>query len=177
MSKRHDWPLIRRTAAITLLGWLAMVGFDFFLHGGLLARWYVEPSSFLLPPERAFALIPLGYLAFLLLAVLLVWLAVRLRIHTWTGGLRFGLILGSLVWGALVLGLLSITTASPTLLAGWFLGQTVELGIAGMVVGSGLGGRHLGRLLLYVLILIVVAFGLTVALQSAGLAPAMKASP
>ncbi len=176
MSDRHDRASIARLAAITFLGWLSMIGFDFFLHAGVLARWYLEPSPFLLPPEKAFARIPLGYLTFLLLAVLLVWLAVRLRIDDWAGGLRFGLILGALAWGAWVLGLLSITTADPELLVGWFVGQTIELGIAGMVVGSALGGRRLGRVFLFVLGLVVVAVGLTVVLQSLGLAPAIKTS-
>jgi hypothetical protein len=177
MSNRLDWSRIRRATAITFLGWFAMIGFDFFLHAGVLARWYLEPSPFLLPPEQAFALIPLGYLSFLLLTVLLVWLAVRLRIQNGADGLRFGLMLGALTWGAWVLGLLSITTASPELLVGWFVGQTIELGIAGVVVGSALGGRHLGRLSLYVLGLVIVAVGLTVVLQSLGLSPALKVAP
>jgi len=39
-----------RLAFTILLGWLAMVGFDFFLHGGLLAGLYIQPDAFLLPP-------------------------------------------------------------------------------------------------------------------------------
>jgi len=52
-----------------------MLGFDFFLNAGLLSRMYLKPSPFLLPPERMFKLIPLGYLSFLLMAVLLYWLS------------------------------------------------------------------------------------------------------
>jgi hypothetical protein len=162
---------------IGVLGWLSMLGVDFFLHGGLLARWYVEPSPFLLPPEKAFALIPVGYASFGLLAVLLVWLSVRLGIDGWSKGLRFGLILGALVWGAFVLGLLSISTADRLLLACWLVGQTVELGIAGAVVGGGLGGAHLGRLALWVLGLIVAALAATLTLQNLGLAPALRPNP
>ena len=40
-----------------------------------------------------------------------------------------GLQVGAFAWGALVLGLLSISTASIGLLAGWFIGQTIEAGI------------------------------------------------
>ena len=140
----------------------------FFLHAGLLARLYVEPSPFLLPPERAFALIPVGYLSFLGLTILLIWLMARLGIQGWRQGAVFGLKLGALTWGALVVGLLSISTASLALLIGWFLGQTIELGIA----GSGFKGVRLGRLFLQVLALVIGAFAITILLQTLGLAPA-----
>jgi hypothetical protein len=87
--------------------------------------------------------------------------------------LLFGVRLGALVWGALVLGLASISSASSTLLLGWFLGQTLELGIGGAVVGSALGGTRLKTLALRVLAFVIAAFALTVALQSIGLAPAV----
>jgi hypothetical protein len=54
-----------------LLSWLAMLGLDFFLHGGLLAAFWVQNSPFLLPPAQAFLRIPMGYAACLLLAGLL----------------------------------------------------------------------------------------------------------
>lgn len=38
---------------------------------------YLQPSRFRLPLGTAFALIPVGYLLFLLLAVILVWLIAR----------------------------------------------------------------------------------------------------
>ena len=142
---------------LTLLAWLSMVGFDFFLHAGILAPLYSKESAFLLPPERAFALIPVGYLSFLGLATLLIWLAAKLDIRDWRKGAFFGVKLGFLVWGSLILGLYSITTASPAILWGWFLGQTVELGIAGVVAGYGLAERKMGRLFLIVFIFAIVA--------------------
>ena len=151
-----------------------MIGVDFFLHTGILARLYTEPGPFLLPPSRAFALIPLGYLSFLILALLILWLARRLGIHGARAGLVFGLQLGAMVWGAFVLGLASISTASPSLLAGWLVGQALELGVGGAVVGSGLGRRPLRSILFRVLALALAAFVVTIALQSAGLAPQMR---
>jgi hypothetical protein len=159
-------------AKLTLLAWLSIIGFDFFLHAGVLARLYVEPSPFLLPPERAFVLVPVGYLSFLVITILLIWLMARLGIQGWHQGAVFGLKLGALSWGALTLGLFSISTASPTLLIGWFLGQTVELGIAGVVAGSGFAGARLGRLLLKVLAFVIGVLVITILLQSLGLAPA-----
>ena len=134
----------------------------------MLARLYVEPSPFLLSPERAFALNPVGHLSCLGLTILLIWLMVRLGFQGWRQGAVFGLKLGALTWGALVVGLLSISTASLALLIGWFLGQTIELGIA----GSGFKGVRLGRLFLQVLALVIGAFAITILLQTLGLAPA-----
>jgi hypothetical protein len=142
---------------LTLLAWLSMIGFDFFLHAGVLAPLYAKGSTFLLPPERAFALIPFGYASFLGLAILLIWLMAKLGLQGWRKGALFGIQLGLLAWGSLVLGLYSISTAPPTLLIGWFLGQTVELGIAGAVAGHGLAKQKLGRLFLFVLSFAIIA--------------------
>ena len=163
-----------RFATLTLLAWLSMIGFDLFLHAGLLAGLYTESSPFLLPPECAFALIPFGYLSFLVLAILLVWLMTRLGVQGWRQGALFGLRLGALAWGSFVLGLLSISTASPVLLAGWFFGQTIELAIAGMFAGSGLAGSRARPLFIKVAILMIGAFVVTVIMQSAGLAPVVR---
>ena len=101
----------RRLTGTTFLAWFAVLGFDFLLHGGLLARLYTEPSPFLLPPEDAFRLIPLGYVSFLIFEVFLIWLLIRLEIRGSKSGFLLGLKVGASVWGALALGLLSISTA------------------------------------------------------------------
>ena len=64
---------IKRPIPTVLLTWLAMLGFDFFLHGGLLASLYLTEDSFTLPPLEAFRRIPIGYFGFLFLAIFLVW--------------------------------------------------------------------------------------------------------
>ncbi len=163
-----------RVIQAVVLAWFAMLGFDFLLHAGLLARFYVEPGPFLLPPIEAFRRIPLGYASFLLHAVLLVWLMNRLRVGGAKSGLRFGLQLGILVWGAAALGMLSITSASPTLLLGWFLGQSVELGIAGAVAGAALAAARLRGVVFAVVGLILLSVTITVILQASGLAPALR---
>ncbi len=155
--------------------WVLSIGFDLFLHGGLLARLYVEPSPFLLPLEEAFRRIPLGYLAFLVLTVSLHWLLRRLDVRGSIMGFRYGAAAGSVVWGAMALGLYSISTAGPALLAGWWVGQTVELGLAGAVLGAAANGVPLKRIWAIVAVAFVAFAAATIALQSAGLAPAMKA--
>jgi hypothetical protein len=161
---------------LTFIAWLSMLGFDFLLHGGLLAGIYLQPSPFLLPPLTAFLSIPLGYLSFLLLAVLLLWLMRRLKLVGWRAGAIFGLQLGGLAWGAFGLGLLSISTASLALVLAWFVGQTLEMAVAGAVIGSGLAGIRLRRLFGVVMVLVLSAVIATIILQSLGVVPTTRIS-
>lgn len=154
--------------------WFLSLGFDLFLHAGLLAQLYTEPSPFLLQAEVAFRRIPLGYASFLVLAVALYWLLLRLGVRGVASGFAHGLVLGGAVWGALVLGLYSISTASMPLLLGWWAGQAVELGLAGAVLGGATGGVSLKRIWLIVALAVTSSIAVTILLQSLGLAPAMK---
>ena len=156
----------RRVIGVGLMALLAVLGFDLFLHGGLLARLYVSETPFLLPAAEAFRRIPLGYLSFAILIVLLEWLVIRLRIVGAAGGFAFGVKLGGLIWGALALGLVSISSARPLLLLWWAIGQSVELGIAGAVVASGLHTDRMRRLVVNVLIIFVVCVAAGIVLQN-----------
>ena len=163
-----------RTARTVGVVWLLMIGMDFFLHGGLLAGLYLGENPFLLPPKDSFARIPLGYLALLLAAILLVWLMGLLHIGGARDGFLFGLQLGVLIWGAEVLGLASVTTADPLLLAGWFAGQSIELAVAGALAGMALAGARLSRLFVIALLAALGFAVITVVLQSLGFAPAAR---
>src|SRR3972149_782989 len=153
---------------------LAVLGVLIFLPAGPPAPLYAKPAPFLLPQEAAFALIPLGYLSFIPFAVILLWLAVALRLMGARPGFIFGLKLGALIWGAVAMGLASVSTASPALLLGWFVGQTVEMGIGGAVAGEGLQRDSLRPLVLGVVLLLLASIILTILLQSLGLAPAAR---
>lgn len=166
-----DW---RRTLSLLMAAWLLSLGFDFFLHGGLLAGLYMRESPFLLDPMSAFARIPAGYLAFLLLTAGLLWLFRRLDVRGWLDGLRLGLGAGLFVWLSLALGLWSITSADPDLLLGWGVGQGFELGLAGAVLGAGRAGAPLRRLWLKVALAVLLLVAATVVLQSVGWAPAVR---
>ena len=167
-------PMNRRAIQTVLAAWLLMVGFDVFLHAGILARLYAQASPFLLPAELAFRRIPLGYTAFLVLAGALYWILARLDIRDWLSGVRFGLAAGLVVWGALSLGLYSISTAEPALLLGWWLGQAFELGLAGAVIGRSLEGVAMRGLYKKVGVAVFFMIVAVVLLQSFGLAPAMQ---
>jgi hypothetical protein len=157
--------------------WVLSVAIDLFLHAGLLARVYVEPSPFLLPAEDAFRRIPLGYLTFFILTIGLFWLLRRLNVRGIRAGFRLGAVVGATVWGALVLGLYSISTASLSLLVAWWVGQTAELAFAGAVLGAAADRVSLKRIWAVVSLVLVVLVAATVTLQSLGLAPAMKVVP
>jgi hypothetical protein len=162
----------RSVVLLTGIAWLAMVGFDFLLHAGVLAGLYLRPSPFLLPPLIAFQRIPLGYLSFLLAAVLLAWLMRRLQLNGWRTGALFGLKVGALMWGAFVLGLASISSGSLTLLLAWFVGQTLEMALGGgAVIGSGLAGTRLRRLFGIVLGFVILVVITVIILQSFGIVP------
>jgi hypothetical protein len=163
----------KRYLQLTLLVWFAVIGVDFFLHGGLLAAFYVQDSTFLLSPMESFRRIPLGYLALLVSAAFLVWIMGRATVKGWRKGLLTGALIGAVMGVSLNLGLYSISTASPRLLAGWTVGQVLEMGIAGAIIGQGLVGNSLRRLTVYVIVGLILLGAATVVMQSTGLAPSI----
>jgi hypothetical protein len=166
----------RKTGAFQVIGvvgaaWVLSLGFDLFLHAGLLAKFYVEASPFILQPEVAFRRIPLGYFSFLVLTVSLYWLFHRLSIRGVASGLRHGGIVGSVVWGALAIGLYSVSTAALPLLVGWWIGQAIELGLAGAVLGAAAAGVSLKRIWIVVALAVFGCIAGTVVLQNLGACP------
>lgn len=101
---------------VGLLGWLATLGVDLFLHAGVFAGVFFEPGPFLLPPTELFVRIPLGYLSFPIMTALLVWLMARMSVSGLVAGARFGLSIGAVVHGGGALALASVSTASPSFL-------------------------------------------------------------
>lgn len=146
--------------------WVLSIGVDFLLHGGILAKHYLNPSPFVLEPQEAFRRIPLGYLAFLILTFGLYWLFRQLNVRGAGAGFRLGFIAGFVVWGALVIGLYSISTIEVALVVGWWLGQSLELGLAGAVFGSIAKGAPLKRIWALVVIAVLACITLTIVLQS-----------
>lgn len=163
-----------RTTGLVLAAWVLTLGIDLFIHAGVMAGFYVRDIPFLVDPVTAFRRIPAGYLSFLLLTSALYWLLGRSDVRGVGAGFRWGALAGLTVWGALLLGMWSITTAPADLLLGWWLGQGLELGFAGAVLGAGFGGMSLRRIWGWVGITVLVLAVAVVVLQSTGSAPAMK---
>lgn len=153
-----------------LLAWLAMIGVDLLLHAGLLAPLYDWGNPFLLTPQEAFVRIPAGYLAFGVLAGSIVWLFPRLHVVTAFQGALAGGAAGAVLWGALLLGIWSISTAEPQLLGAWWLGQTVQLAVGGSIVGAVLGGHSLRSLARWSVAAMIVGLIAAIVLQSIGYA-------
>ncbi len=170
-TKNSTWVIAISAVASA---WLLSIGIDFLLHGGLLARIYLAPGPFVLEPQESFRRIPLGYLAFLILTAGLYWLLRRSEVRDAVSGFRWGSIAGITVWGALILGLYSISTIELPMAIGWWLGQSLELGLAGALLGAVAGGMSLKRAWLIVIIVVVVCFVLTIVLQSIGWAPPVQ---
>lgn len=76
--------------------------------------------------------------------------------------------------GAFAVGLYSISTVPLPLLAGWWIGQTIELGLAGAVLGSAANRVRLRRIWVVVAVAVLACIAGTIILQSLGLAPPMK---
>jgi hypothetical protein len=164
----------KRHIQLMLLVCAAMIGVDFFLHGGLFAAIYVQESPFLLSSMESFRRIPLGYLALVVSAGFLVWIMNRAAAKGWRRGLIVGACVGAVTGISLTLGLYSISTASPQLLAAWFAGQVLEMGIAGAVIGQGLAVDTLRGLARVVILGILLLFIATIVLQSVGLSPSIQ---
>ena len=163
----------KRYVHLSLLVWVAMIGVDFFLHGGIFAATYVQDSPFLLSAMEAFRRIPFGYFALLVTAGLLVWIVDQTSARGWRKGLVIGLCLGAVMGVSFTLGLYSISTASLQLLVAWFVAQVLQMAIAGAIIGQGLLVHSLRRLTLAVVIGFILLFMGTIVMQSAGLAPSI----
>lgn len=166
-------PRRKRLAQVAALAWLAVIGLDLLLNAGLLARFFVSAFQHpcLLPPLKAFLYIPLGYGAFLLWCVLLVWIIDRLGAIGARPGAALGAKLGIAISGAGCLGMASMFSLPPAMLLVWCLDQTALFCLAGAVIGSGLAASRLGPLAFRVLALFLACVVVTAVMQNLGLAP------
>ena len=163
-----------RRLRVAVVVWLAMLGLDFALNAALFAGLYQDAGAFLLPPAELFRRIPLGYLAFFIVALSLVELAIRLDVRGTADGLRLGSAAGAAFAGTWSLGLYSIATLSLPLALTFALFWLMLLTLAGGVAAAGLAAGSLRGLALRVVAADVVCLIAVVALQSLGLVPTMR---
>ena len=165
----------RRLIRITALAWFAVIGLDFLLNAGLLARFYPWDLPGFLTPLKMFQYIPLGYAAFLFWCILLVWLMNRLSVSGFRAGAMFGLKVGSLLAAAGFFGQLSIFAFPAKMLLIWMV--TLIFTIGGAVTGAGLAAARVRPLALRVVALFLVCFAGGIVLQNIGPNPAAKMFP
>lgn len=163
-----------RLAAVVLAMWLTVVGIDLVLNAGVFSRVFLRSSPFLLPPRELFVRIPFGYAAFLLQMIFLLWLMAGTRIVGVKAGFRFGLIAGVLMSAANYLGLYSLSTAEPALMAVGFADTTLEFAAGGAMAGAALAGVRARRILLIAIGVLLVSFVTVVMMQNTGLAVGVK---
>ena len=170
-SGRQRSHSVAQRSRVALLVWLALLGLDFVLNGALFARMYREGGPFFLAPVEAFHRIPLGYAAFLILAIGIVEIAYRLRSAGLANGVRLGLALGAALAAIWSLSLFSIANLHAEVALAFAFTW-----LALLLMGSAVAAVGLARASLRSLALEVVAFDLlcvvtVVALQSFGVVP------
>ncbi|MBT4711312.1 MAG: hypothetical protein HOB82_07275 [Alphaproteobacteria bacterium] len=134
---------------LIVLAWLAVIGLDFLLNAGIFATVFAEDWEFLLSPQDLFRRIPLGYGAFLVLAILVAWVLGRsagAAPMNALAGVRVGVRVGLFVGAAGALGLASISPAPMGILVAWFFSYFLGAGVAGTVLGAGMGGMRIRAL-------------------------------
>ena len=164
-----------RRLRLTLVVWLAMLGLDFLLNGALFARLYQGEHAFVLAPSEAFRRIPLGYLAFLILAGGVVELVSRLRVTRLVDGVRLGLLIGAVLAATWGLGLYSIASLSAQVALAFAVVWMALAVAAGAVAAAGNGQSSLRGLALRVGAFDVVCVAIVIVLQTVGVVPTVKA--
>jgi hypothetical protein len=162
---------LSRRVRVALVAWLAMLGLDFLLNGALLAGMYQGEGTFILAPAEAFRRIPLGYLAFLIVALGIVELAYRLRVTQIADGVRLGLVIGGVFGATWGLSLYSIATLGAQVALAFALVWFALLLLASAVAAAGLAQSSLRRLALGVAAFDVLCAVTVIALQSLGVVP------
>jgi hypothetical protein len=164
----------KRLIQVALLAWFAMIGFDLLMNAGLLAHFYNWQLPGFLPPMKMFLYIPLGYAAFLLHAILILWLMVRMNVRGGRAGAIFGGTFGVLVGVAGFLGQMSIFAFPLTMLLCWAVFHMLSFILLGAVIGSGLAATRLRSLTRRVVALFLICLIVSIVMQNLGLVPAQR---
>ena len=173
INRVSRWRIIQ----ITLLAWFAVISLDYFMNAGLLARFYNWNLPGFLSPLKMFQYIPLGYAAFLLWSILLVWLMTRLSVSGFLAGAMFGLKVGILLAAAGFCGQMSVFALPAKMLGLWMVANTLIFTVGGAVTGAGLAAARLRPLASRVVALFLVCLVGGIVLQNIGPNPAAKMFP
>jgi hypothetical protein len=165
-------PTRKRLIQVAALAWLAFLGVDVLMNAGLLGPFLNWEQPGLLPPMKMFRYIPLGYAAFLLLTILVLWLMLQLNVRGARAGAIFGAKFGGLMAAAGFLGEMSIYTFPKRMLFCFALDKLVYCVVLGAVIGSGLAAERLRSLTKRVIALFFLCVVVAVVMQNLGLVPA-----
>lgn len=165
-------PTRKHLIQVTALAWLAIISVDLLMNAGILGPFLNWEQPGFLPPIKMFQYIPLGYAAFLLLAILILWLMLLLKLSGARAGAVFGAKFGGLLAAAGWLGEMSIFAFPTKMLFFWALEKTLFCTVLGAVLGSGLAAPRLRPLTRRVVVLFFLCIVVAVAMQNLGLVPA-----
>ena len=158
----------RRFILATLMAWLVFLMLDFLAHAGLLNALWREDLPALKPKADLFRLIPLGYLSFLILTLLIGWLYVRLFK---TGGsveqgLDFGATFGALFSLSIFLGWYSFINLPLLFLLAASLVYFLEISAVGMIYGALLSPHSIKKRIWALVVIIFLGIVSGVILQN-----------
>ena len=166
---------VAKRLRLALLVWLSMLGVDLVLNAAVFAGIYKDGGPFLLAPIEAFHRIPIGYAAFLILAIGIVEIADRLQSSGVTGGVRLGVAMGGSLAAVWSLSLFSIATIRAEVALATALVWLALLLMGSVVAAIGRSRTSLRGLAVGVALFDVACLVIVVALQSFGVVPTQTA--
>ena len=176
MNSVASFDQTKKIVHLKLIGisWLAVVGFDFFLHAGLLAHLYQGDNPGILPPLDAFYRIPIGYFAFLFNIALVYFIIIKIDVNDRKEIIKLIMTIGIVLSLSSTLAQFSILQVNPLLLFGWGLGQMLQFTLMGVIIGFGYTGYSQKKLFICVFIFVFLVIVFTIIMQNIGLSPPWK---
>lgn len=150
------------------MAWLVFLMLDFLAHASLLKSIWARELPALKSQEELFRLIPLGYLSFAFLTILIAWLYVRLYSSRGSAlqGLKFGAGFGLLFAVANFWGWYSFLRLPPDFVAIASFVYFIEICGVGLILGLLVHPVSIRKRVALVLILFVFGLILGIVLQN-----------
>lgn len=150
------------------MAWLVFLMLDFLAHASLLKSLWARDLPALKSQEELFRLIPLGYLSFGLLTILIAWLYVRLYPSQGDAkqGIKYGAGFGFLFACANFLGWYSFLNLPLDLVAFASFGYFVEICAVGFVLGYLIHAVSIKKRVVFLLITVVLGLVVAIVLQN-----------
>lgn len=160
-----------RFLLVAFIAWLFFLMLDFLAHATLLSHFWVQEYSALKSKEELFRLIPLGYLSFLILTLLIGWIYIRFYKEGGNAkkGLYFGAAFGGLFALSIFLSWYSALNLPILFILLISFVYFVEIAAAGFVFGFLLSPDSVKKRIWVLVGIIIFGFVLSIIIQSIAL--------
>ena len=162
--------MINKTRFIlaTVIAWLFFLMLDFLAHATLLNLFWAKEYPALKVKEELFRLIPLGYLSFLILTLLIGWVYIRFYREGGTAkkGLSFGAVFGGLFALVTFLSWYSVLNLPVLFVLLISVVYFVEIAAVGFVYGYLLPPESVKKRVWLLVGMIILGFVLSIILQN-----------